>query len=150
MIRLASLPLLLVAAGCGSSPRPDEGPTPEGASPEPYVGCYEAVYLKPDRERIHDRWEFRLFAEVANSRKPGGGTALPQRRATASVQGQDDPWWRVTATGFQMYMGDTLHGAYYDFRPAAAGFVGREFTAADTFEGFRSESMRARKVACPG
>jgi hypothetical protein len=148
MPRAASLLLLLVAAGCIPGPHPYDGPSIEDLAPDAFVGCYDATFHDVVEWRADNRWRFRLYSEAANSSKPGGGGGLPDRRATASIQESDDPYWRLIPTGVQMYIGDSLHGVYFDFTPTAQGLAGRAFHHSDTRDGFVTERVSARRVEC--
>lgn len=142
-----SLLLLSVFAACLPSPRPYEGPATEG-SPDAFTGCYEARFHAVSEYRPDPRWRLRLYPEAADSKKPGGGGGLPARRATASIQGSDDPFWRLIPGGIQLHIGDSLHGVYFDFVPAADGLAGRALYYSDTASGFGTERVTARRVAC--
>jgi hypothetical protein len=143
------LPILIFVA-CFPSPRPYEGPTPEALEPDLFVGCYQATFYEKNEWRPDNGWRLRLYADTAASNKPGGGRGLPARRATASIQDRDDPYWRIIPRGVQLHIGDTLHGVYFDFTPTAEGLAGRAFYYSDTARGFGTERVSARKVECTG
>lgn len=150
MLRRMVLAILLPAAGCLPRPRPYDGPAPDGVLPDAYVGCYEAEF-RASEDRTETRWHFRLYPDAASSKRPGGRNGLPARRATASIQELNDPWWLITPRGIQMHIGNTLHGSYYEFpRPRGTGVLaGRAFHYSDTASRFYVEPVTARKVECP-
>jgi hypothetical protein len=146
--------LLVVCGGLAGcfllpSPHPYEGPSPEAADLRPFVGCYEVTSHATGRIAA-EQWQLQLDSAVAMSRKPGGATGLPARRASASIQGVDDPHWRPIPGGIQLYIGDTLHGAYYEFTARGDSLVGRRYGHADTARGFGLRRLSARKVSCRG
>lgn len=103
------LPVLLLVA-CFPSPRPYEGPTPEGREPDSFVGCYQATFHAVKAWRPENDWRLRLYPDAAASNRPGGRRGLPARRAHASIQERDDPFWRIIPGGVQLHIGDSLHG----------------------------------------
>jgi hypothetical protein len=150
--RIVSRFILLVAcgslAGCflRPAPHPYEGPSPE-ADLRPFVGCYQ-VTSHPTDGIPAERWTLRLDSAVAMSERPGGGRGLPARRASASIRRDTDPHWRPVPGGIQLHIGDTLHGAWYEFAPRGDSLVGRRYGYADTWRGFGLRRISARKVAC--
>jgi hypothetical protein len=151
---VSRLVLLVATSGLSGcfllpSPHPYEGPSPEAADLHPFVGCYE-VTSHAMRGIELEQWQLRLDSAVAMSERPGGGRGLPNRRATASIQRYDDPYWRPVPAGIQLYIGDTLHGAYYEFKTAADSLVGRGYGYADTSAGFALRRISARKIPCQG
>lgn len=149
MSRLIPLVLCGSLAGCFllPSPHPYEGPSPEGADLRPFVGCYE-VTSHPVDDIPAERWQLQLDSAVAMSNRPGGGRGLPARRASASIQRRNDPHWRPTPGGIQLHIGDTLHGAYYEFTARGDSLVGRRYGYADTGRGFGLRRISARKIPC--
>lgn len=122
--------------------------SPETLSPDPFVGCCEVAFHEVREWRPDNRWRLRLHPEAAASNKPGGGRGLPARRAAASIAGRDDPHWRLIPGGVQLYIGDSLHGVYFDFAPSADGLAGRTYYHLDTTIGFQVERVSARRVPC--
>jgi hypothetical protein len=91
----------------------------------------------------------RLDSAVSLSTMPGARRGPAVLRAFSPAQSSGNEQWWLTPTGFQIHVGDSLHGRYIEFAPRADSLVGRVFYYSDTRNGFDSEPVSAHRVSCP-
>lgn len=141
--------LFLLCAACFPGPRPYAGPSVAGVAASQFVGCYDATL--PARGSDEEwTWSFALDTAAPKAGGPGSGADVPGAMwARSSEQRSSSSYWRMIPGGFQLYVGDTLHGWRAEFFPRGGELIGRFYGFSDTDDGFHAERLRVRRVPCP-
>lgn len=138
--------ILLGCAACFRSPRPYFGPPADPGGAARFVGCYQ-VSEKDEGENAS--WFLSLDSIAPEVGRPGSGRGVPGSMwARTSNQGRYSSYWWMIPGGFQVYVGDSLHGWRVELFPRGDGLAGRTYDFNDVRPGFRATDVVARRVPC--